>query len=82
VHCDKVSLQPFLVINNPYLILTIYHIAADPKYSAFYGYGNGDVVLEEVSCTGYEKRLVDCPAKKSTIECRHKDDAGVVCVGM
>ena len=55
---------------------------ARPVFSAYYGPGNGDIVLDEVNCGGEERRLVDCPTNTSNHDCGHKEDAGVKCYGM
>ena len=52
---------------------------AKPVVSAYYVPGNGDIVLDEVSCGGKERRLVDCPTKTTVNDCGHKEDAGVKC---
>ena len=47
--------------------------------NAFYGQGAGLVLLDDVSCTGTESRLVGCPYDSNTVDCSHSEDAGVHC---
>ena len=50
-----------------------------PLYATF-GEGEGSIHLDEVACSGDEDRLVDCDYDAVTSDCRHHEDAGVVCV--
>ena len=47
---------------------------------ARFGEGSGSIVLDDVSCTGSEERLVDCSANDDTDGCTHSEDAGVQCL--
>ena len=43
--------------------------------------GMGQIVLDELQCTGSESRLVDCPHRGlSSHNCLHFEDAGVRCL--
>ena len=46
-------------------------------FGAHFGEGSGSIFLDEVSCTGSEERLVDCPSDDH--DCEHFEDAGVQC---
>ena len=58
--------------------------AARAYSSAHFGRGSAmaTIWLDEVSCTGTEGQLLDCPAQPlGTHDCRHNEDAGVSCQG-
>lgn len=43
--------------------------------------GTGQIVLDDLRCSGTEARLVDCPHNGLTIHnCVHSEDAGVRCL--
>ena len=48
--------------------------------SANFGQGYYPILLDDVACTVYESRLVDCPYDSNTADCTHSRDAGVRCV--
>jgi len=44
--------------------------------------GNGEIVLDDVQCTGNENRLIDCPRNNLPMgqhNCSHGEDVGCVC---
>ena len=51
-------------------------------YSSAHFGQNGAVIiaLDDVACTVYESRLVDCPYDSNVADCTHSEDAGVQCV--
>ena len=52
-----------------------------PQRAAF-GQGTGDIVLDNVACTGTETNLFDCPNNGINVHnCAHFEDAGVICSG-
>ena len=38
------------------------------------------IALDDIACTAYESRLIDCMHDKNTVDCSHSGDAGVQCV--
>ena len=49
---------------------------------AYFGQGTGAILLDQMRCTGNEKRLVNCPSNPLGIhDCSHSEDAGVTCQG-
>ena len=46
--------------------------------NAYFGQGNGSVVLDDVTCVGNESRLVGCQYTANN-DCTHSEDAGISC---
>ena len=48
--------------------------------NAYYGQGEGQIWLQHLSCTGSERRLIDCNHDGFGVHnCSHHEDAGLVC---
>ena len=53
--------------------------------NAYFGEGIGQIVLDDVQCSGSENQLLACmhaPIQNVSRNCSHSDDAGVRCEGV
>ena len=56
--------------------------AASAAPWAIFGQGSGNIVLDDVQCTGSEDGILDCPSRDGGVhDCNHYEDAGVRCRG-
>ena len=59
--------------------------AGQALLNAYFGQGGGQVVLDDVQCTGRENKLLACSSARIlhvSRNCKHYEDAGVRCEGM
>ena len=47
--------------------------------NAHFGLGTVPILLDDVACTVYESRIINCPYDNNTVDCTHSQDAGVRC---
>ena len=57
----------------------INHTGAVARISAYFGQGTVPILLDNVGCRGTESRLIDCTYSSHTLDCNHREDAGVTC---
>ena len=56
------------------------YIAGTALSFAHFGEGSGPIWLDEVSCTGLESELLECPHNRiGNHNCYHSEDASVRC---
>ena len=66
---------------NVTCVAVYYSTGAHPLINAYYGQGNGTILLDDVRCTGNEADIKDCSHRSwTTNNCRHEEDVGVLCV--
>ena len=58
--------------------MRVCHTGAVGLRSATFGQGTGNIVLDNVRCTGNESSLLSCTSRHFH-DCRHSEDAGVRC---
>ena len=53
-----------------------------PVDGAFFGSGSGQILLDELQCSGSEASLLECDhSPLYTHDCDHSEDSGVRCQG-
>ena len=63
------------------MAVIFFHTDSTAYSSAHFGQNSAIIIaLDDVACTVYESRLIDCPYDSNTVDCTHSQDAGVQCV--
>lgn len=63
------------------MILVCTHTGAVALTTGFVNSNTGIIWLDQVTCAGTERRLIDCPANPIGLhDCSNFEDAGVRCV--
>ncbi len=72
------------LLRHPLLMyVNAYSIGATARCCAGFGQGTGQIVLDNLGCTGSEPSLFNCTANAvGTHNCAHSEDVGVTCTGM
>ena len=61
------------------LNLSIHNAGSIARTGAYFGQGTIPILLDDVGCHGTESRLTSCTYSSHTLDCSHRDDAGVTC---
>ena len=57
-----------------------YRAAVAAHLRAYFGQGSGNILLDNLRCTGTENSLLSCPRNSLYLhDCGHSEDAGVSC---
>ena len=65
---------------NVYFHSQLYTAATMAPGVATYGQGTGDILLDDLACTGSETSIFNCPHNGvGSHNCGHSEDAGAVC---
>ena len=62
-----------------FIIYMIMCKGAVARTRAYFGQGTAPILLDDVSCSGTESRLVNCRYDSITSDCNHSEDAGATC---
>ena len=67
-------------IYSIYYVIVLYS-GAIARGNAYFGQGNGSILLDNVHCIGNEVSIFSCSHNSiGSHDCSHSDDAGVVCL--
>ena len=51
-----------------------------PLAAYYFGAGLGPILIDDLTCTGDEEHLIDCPSRPyGEHDCTHNEDAGLYC---
>ena len=60
-------------------VTILYTLGSIAHTGPYFGQGTIPILLDNVACTGTESRLTSCSYDSHTLDCSHRDDAGVTC---
>ena len=71
-----------LIVESYYCISSSWclHLGATHHSDAYFGQGIGQILLDNVGCSGLETKLVSCSYTTPTSSDYHSEDAGVSCI--
>ena len=66
-------------VKRIYWVYPWYITGSIARIGAYFGQGTIPILLDNVRCRGTESRLTSCTYDSHTLDCSHRDDAGVTC---
>ena len=83
LHCNSTSeMMRKSVFSLSLFVSKFVSTGAIARSLAYFGWGRGAILLDNVHCTGTETRLVNCRSNFNFHNCHHIEDAGVTCQRM
>ena len=80
LYSEKILLVYLIILIISFIFCSFYLTltGAEAFQSAYFDQGTGEIVLDDVMCSGAESSLLSCPASRNH-NCYHGEDAGVRC---
>ena len=78
--CLEVVSIATLLVTSQITFDCFFDADATARCCAAFGRGTGDILLDDLGCTGTEDSLFNCPNRGIGVHnCAHSEDVGVVC---